>query len=95
MLHGSFKERCGLLFSVFNLGNDEGITRAELRTMLTAILQSTNTILYTVGDKDSAVLGSMDMNETIVAMVDAAFENCDISKSGKLLPMVCMYVYIV
>ncbi len=56
--------------------------------MLTAILQSTNTILYTVGHTDRAVLGGEDMQETITAMVDAAFANCDISRTGKLLPVV-------
>ena len=70
MLHGSFRDRCGLLFRVFNIANDEGISRAELRTMLTAILQSTNTILYTVGETDRAVLGSEDIGETISNMVD-------------------------
>lgn len=70
------------------MGNDEGISREELRTMLTAILQSTNTILYTVGETDRAVLGGEDMQETIAAMVQAAFANCDISRTGKLLPMV-------
>lgn len=88
MLHGSFRERCGLLFRVFNIGNDEGVSREELRTMLTAILQSTNTILYTVGHTDRAVLGGEDMQETITAIVTAAFANCDISRTGKLLPMV-------
>ncbi len=56
--------------------------------MLSAICQSTNTILYTVGETDRAVLGGEDMGETIKAMVDAAFANCDISKTGKLLPVV-------
>lgn len=88
VLHGSFRDRCGLLFQVFNIGNDEGISREELRTMLTAIMQSTNTILYTVGESDRAVLGSEDMQETISNMMDAAFANCDISRTGKLLPLV-------
>lgn len=88
MLHGSFREKCSLLFRVFNIGNDEGVSREELRTMLTAIFQSTNTILYTVGHTHKAVLGGEDMQETITAMVTAAFANCDISRTGKLLPMV-------
>lgn len=94
VLHGSFKERCSLLFSVFNLGNDEGISKDELRTMLTAILQSTNTILYSVGHTDSAVLGSLDMQETIANMVDTAFMTCDISRTGKLLPMVGFFCFV-
>ena len=94
VLHGTFKERCSLLFSVFNLGNDEGISKEELRTMLTAILQSTNTILYTVGITDSAVLGSLDMQESIATMVDTAFKTCDISRTGKLLPMVCVLLFL-
>ncbi len=87
VLHGSFKDRCSLLFSVFNLGNDEGVSREELRTMLTAIMQSTNTILYSVGDKDSAVMGSEDIQTTVDTMIETAFNNCDISRTGKLLPM--------
>ena len=87
VLHGSFRDRCSLLFSVFNLGNDEGVSRAELGTMLTAIMQSTNTILYSVRDQDSAVMGSQDIGATVEAMVESAFTNCDISRTGKLLPM--------
>ena len=87
VLHGSFRDRCALLFTIFNLGNDEGVSRAELRTMLTAIMQSTNTILYSVGDQDSAVIGSQDIGATVDAMVESAFTNCDISRTGKLLPM--------
>jgi len=87
VLHGSFRDRCSLLFSIFNLSNDEGVSREELGTMLTAIMQSTNTILYSVRDQDSAVMGSQDIAATVEATVNTAFTNCDISRTGKLLPM--------
>ena len=41
---------------VFNIHGDEGIGRAELTTMLSAIQQSTNTILSSVSDSDDAVM---------------------------------------
>lgn len=88
LLHGSFSDKCYLIFRVFNLNEDEGISREELTTMLTAILHSTHTILYTVAETDKAVLGGEDMKETVKRMVDSAFSNCDISRTGKLLPLV-------
>ena len=88
VLHGSFHDRCALLFSVFNIHGDEGISRTELTTMLSAILQSTDTILYTVGEGDAAVMGGEDRTEAVRIMVDRAFKNCDITRTGKLLPLV-------
>ena len=95
LLHGSFSDKCRLLFQVFNLHEDDGISRSELTTMLSAILQSTNTILYTVAEHDAAVMGGEDRSQTVKKMVDAAFKNCDISRTGKLLPLVRVCVYCV
>ncbi len=88
VLHGSFHDRCSLLFHVFNLAGDEGVSRAELTTMLTAILQSTDTILYTVCESGGAVLGGEERSEAVRMMVEEAFSHCDITGTGKLLPVV-------
>ena len=73
---------------VFNIHGDEGIGRAELTTMLTAIQQSTNTILSSVSDSDDAVMYGENREQAVKRMVDAAFKNCDITRTGKLLPLV-------
>ena len=90
VLHGSFHDRCALVFHVFNLAGDEGVSRAELTTMLTAILQSTDTILYTVCESGGAVLGGEERGEAVSMMVTEAFKHCDITRTGKLLPVVRM-----
>ena len=73
---------------VFNIHGDEGIGRAELTTMLSAIQQSTNTILSSVSDSDDAVMYGENREQAVKRMVDAAFKNCDITRTGKLLPLV-------
>ena len=73
---------------VFNIHGDEGIGRAELTTMLSAIQQSTNTILSSVSDSDDAVMYGENREQAVKGMVDAAFKNCDITRTGKLLPLV-------
>lgn len=88
VLHGSFHDRCALLFGVFNVQGDEGVSRAELTSMLSAILQSTDTILYTVSECDAAVMGGDNHAAAVKSMVDTAFRNCDITRTGKLLPLV-------
>ena len=73
-----------------------GISREELATMLHAILQSTNTIVMAVSQMGggggvggrSAVMKGEDREQAIRAMVDSAFRNCDITGTGKLLPLV-------
>ncbi len=63
-------------------------SREELTTMLTAILQSTNTILYTVAEGDTALMRGENRDQAVKRMVTAAFANCDITRTGKLLPLV-------
>ena len=77
-----------LILQVFNIHGDEGIGRAELTTMLSAIQQSTNTILSSVSDSDDAVMYGENREQAVKRMVDAAFKNCDITRTGKLLPLV-------
>ena len=81
-----------LLFVVY-----VGISREELATMLHAILQSTNTIVMAVsqmgggagdGASGSAVMEGENREQAIRSMVDSAFRNCDITRTGKLLPLV-------
>lgn len=77
--------------------------------MLHAILHSTNTIVMAVsqiggvaGGGTSAVMEGENREQAIRAMVDSAFRNCDITGTGKLLPLVSqrdwlrttMYTYI-
>ena len=50
VLHGSFSDKCRLLFDLFNIAGDEGVSREELATMLSAIVHSTSTILLTVAE---------------------------------------------
>ena len=50
VLHGTFTDKCRLLFELFNIAGDEGISREELATMLAAIVNSTSTILLTVAE---------------------------------------------
>lgn len=63
--------------------------------MLHAILQSTNTIVMAVsrvegggGGGGSAVMEGENREQAIRSMVDSAFRNCDITGTGKLLPLV-------
>lgn len=66
-----------------------GISREELATMLHAILHSTNTIVMAVSHAEgAAVMSGEDQEQAIRAMVDSAFRNCDITGTGKLLPLV-------
>lgn len=88
VLHGSFSDKCHLLFRVFNIRGDEGVSRAELTTMLSAILHSTNTILNAVHTSWQQEEGGGNTDEAVKRIVNTAFENCDISRTGKLLPLV-------
>ena len=63
--------------------------------MLHAILQSTNTIVMAVSRVEgggvrggSAVMEGENREQAIRSMVDSAFRNCDITGTGKLLPLV-------
>ena len=69
--------------------------------MLHGILQSTNTIVMAVsqmggggggrgggGGGGSAVMEGENREQAIRSMVDSAFRNCDITGTGKLLPLV-------
>jgi Ca2+-binding EF-hand superfamily protein len=50
VLHGSFSDKCQLLFEIFNVSGDEGVSREELYTLLSAVVNSTSTILLTVAE---------------------------------------------
>lgn len=75
--------------SLFHCTPPPGISREELATMLHAILHSTNTIVMAVSHAEgAAVMSGEDQEQAIRAMVDSAFRNCDITGTGKLLPLV-------
>ena len=63
---------------VFNIHGDEGIGHAELTTMLSAIQQP--------GYEASDVRENCE--QAVKRMVDTAFKTCDITRTGKLLPLV-------
>ena len=49
LLHGTFHDKCQLLFSMFNISGGAGIDRQELSTMLSIILSSTQLVLKGCG----------------------------------------------
>eukprot|EP00794_Sanderia_malayensis_P004779 gene4779-5406_t len=86
-LHGSVKDKCRLLFKMFNLNDDEGISREELSTALISILQSTHGLLknLTATDYEQGTIAfNMKINETVERIVRNAFDKCDTSRNGKL-----------
>ena len=102
MLHGSFEDKCKLLFDVFNIAGDEGVSYEELTCMLSAIAVNTDLILTTFHHPSSSALLEPETSQQAVKRIaDAAFEKCDITGSGKLLPLVsvclsvrvCMYLF--
>ena len=96
------------------MAGDEGVSREELHSLLSAVVHSTihtfinfyytSTILFTIAEggyhKTDINQPISDLNKAITryilyymiinllySIVDAAFVNCDISRSGKLLPL--------
>jgi len=89
MLHGSFEEKCGLLFDVFNIAGDEGVSYEELTSILSAIATNTDLILATFHHpSSSALLESETTQQAVKRIADTAFQKCDITGTGKLLPLV-------
>ncbi|XP_057314478.1 trafficking protein particle complex subunit 12-like [Hydractinia symbiolongicarpus] len=93
-LHGSVKEKCKLLFKIFNLDGDDGISKEELSAVLTSCLQSAQAVLLSTL-KSEGISGCEETvaNQTGTAMmvsvvvdkiVKDAFEKCDLSGTGKL-----------
>jgi len=93
-LHGGIKEKCHLLFKIFNLNGDEGISREELSTVLTSCLMSANTLLQStlkteglsafesqLADQTGA---AVMLNVVVDKIVKEAFDTCDVSNTGKL-----------
>lgn len=85
------------------MAGDEGVSREELHSLLSAVVHSTSTILFTIAEgghcRTDINQPISDLNKAITryilyyliinllsSVVDAAFLNCDISRSGKLLP---------
>ena len=85
-LHGRVKNKCRLLFKIFNLDDDEGITKKELETVLSNALLSANAVLQSTltqeEDKNEDTFGKVE--DTVKSIVDNAFETCDTSRNGKL-----------
>jgi len=85
-LHGNIKDKCKLLFKIFNLDGDEGIKRDELTTVLTSSLQSAHGVLtgYLEDEMKGTVGWQMKITETVERIVNDAFETCDTSRNGRL-----------
>ncbi|CAH3149003.1 unnamed protein product [Porites evermanni] len=49
-LHGTVKDKCRLLFHIFNLAEDNGVSRDELTAVLLSSLESAQTILDNMED---------------------------------------------
>ena len=78
-LHGRVKDKCRLLFKIFNLDDDEGITREELATVLSTALLSANAVLQrTLTQEENKI------EDTVKRTVDDTFETCDATRNGKL-----------
>ena len=89
LLHGSFEEKCQFLFDVFNIAGDEGVSYEELTSILSAIATSADLVLATFyHPSSSALLEAESTPEAVKRVADAAFEKCDITGTGKLLPLV-------
>jgi Ca2+-binding EF-hand superfamily protein len=86
-LRGTIINKAALLFKAFNLSEDEGVSRQELATMLNSSFRSAKAIVSCTNENQSAVLVGRNEAEIVEKVVDDAFENCDITKTGKLLPI--------
>ncbi|XP_065183713.1 trafficking protein particle complex subunit 12-like isoform X1 [Sycon ciliatum] len=84
-LHGTTSDKCELLFNMFNLAGDEGVSRDELQFMLHATLESALTIVKALSPRANAVLEGETLSETVKRTVDEAFTTCDLTGNGKLL----------
>lgn len=85
-LHGTVKDKCRLLFQIFNLSDDGGVSRDELTAVLLSSLESAQTILNNVegGEQPEEGSGTDKLIETVTRIVSDAFETCNVSKTGKL-----------
>ena len=85
-LHGRVKDKCRLLFKIFNLDDDEGIMREEFATVLSTALLSANAVLQSIltQEEDKSEDTFEKVKDTVKRIVDDTFETCDTSRNGKL-----------
>ncbi|XP_027054432.1 uncharacterized protein LOC113681535 [Pocillopora damicornis] len=85
-LHGKVKDKCRLLFHIFNLSDDDGVSRDELTAVLLSSLESAQTILDNVEETEQPTEGNNTdkLIETVSRIVSDAFDTCNVSKTGKL-----------
>ena len=83
-LHGRVKDKCRLLFKIFNLDDDEGIMREELATVLSSALLSANAVLQSTltQEEDKCEDTFEKVEDTVKRIVDDTFEACDTSRNG-------------
>jgi len=93
-LHGSIKDKCSLLFKVFNLDGDNGVSPDELSTILTSCLQSAHSLLRQTLKSERLSFSEEELNDqtgeammvsvVVDKLVKDAFNKCDVSGNGKL-----------
>ena len=67
-LHGRVKDKCRLIFKIFNLDDDEGITREELATVLSSALLSANAVLQsTLTQEEDKSEGTFQPGQNVAA----------------------------
>ncbi|XP_065670386.1 trafficking protein particle complex subunit 12 isoform X2 [Hydra vulgaris] len=93
-LHGSLKDKCRLLFKIFNLNGDDGVSPEEFSMVLTSCLQSAHAMLLATLKHEGILefeeqLANQDGEAFVVSavvekIVKEAFDKCDTSRNGKL-----------
>ncbi|EDO32022.1 predicted protein, partial [Nematostella vectensis] len=85
-LHGSVRDKCRVLFKVFDLDEDDGVSKDELTAVLLSSLESAEKILDNMEEPSSGCTADNTdrLIETVTKIVDEAFKKSHVSKSGKL-----------
>ncbi|XP_031555083.1 trafficking protein particle complex subunit 12-like [Actinia tenebrosa] len=85
-LHGSVRDKCRLLFKIFDLDQDDGVSKDELTAVLLSSVESAEKILNNIEGQDtnSESDETDKLIDTVTKIVQKAFETCDTAKSGKL-----------
>ena len=78
-LHGGVKDKCRLLFKIFNLDHDEGITREEFAAFFSSALLSAIAVLQSTltQEKEKSEDTFEKVEDTVKRIVDNTFETCD------------------
>jgi len=81
-LRGTMADKCNLLFRMFDLDEDEGVSEDELYRMLKPTLKAADSLSRKVSFRED--YKGEDFTETARLLVHEAFEECDLEQTGKL-----------